>query len=295
MKKPIVSAIITTYNRADTVERAIQSVLDQSEQNFEIVIVDDASTDNTVEAIKQKFPDKRIKIICNKKNMGIGGAKNVGVENAAGKYIAFLDSDDAWLPNKLEAQLKHMQDDPHKFPLSFTGFYVYRENLDRIVIRQPKKQRTWLESLLYGETFSLGSTLIATKECFETVGPFNVNLRRMQDRDWSIRYFDHYHSFSFLPEPLANIHNSGWPEADTVESSIKALFKANEERLSRRGKYYSTLVDVSLRFEAAVAQYRSGSKLKAIKEIARILYTRPSFLSYMSYRLIRKVKQKDAA
>jgi glycosyltransferase involved in cell wall biosynthesis len=293
MAKPLVSAIITTYNREDTISRAISSVLRQTFQDFEIVIVDDASTDQTVKVIQDEFKDKRIRIIENAHNLGIGGAKNVGVENAKGTYIAFLDSDDEWMAEKLERQLAFMQSDENKLPLSFTGLYVHRETVNKVVMRQPRKQRTWFETILYGEKFSLGSTLVATKECFEKVGPFEVRLKRMQDRDWSIRYFDYYHAFSFLPEPLARIHNSGWPEAGTVEFSIKELFKENEERLKKRGMYYVTLFDVSLCFEAAVAHFRSGKKRTAIRELAKCFKKKPSFLLYVLYRFFRKIRQAD--
>jgi len=92
-KNPTVSVIIPTYNRAHTIGRAIKSVLNQTYQDFEIIVVDDGSTDNTEEVVKS-FRDKRIRYIQHKKNKGAAAARNTGIKSAKGKYIAFQDSDD---------------------------------------------------------------------------------------------------------------------------------------------------------------------------------------------------------
>ena len=109
-KNPTVSIIIPTYNRAHLIGRAIQSVLNQTYQNFEIIVVDDGSTDNTEEMIKEfQKHDKRIKYIRHEKNRGGAAARNTGIKVARGEYIAFQDSDDEWLPEKLEKQMDVFQ------------------------------------------------------------------------------------------------------------------------------------------------------------------------------------------
>ena len=103
-EEPTVSVIIPIYNRAHTIDRAILSVLNQIYKSFEIIVVDDCSTDNTREVI-EKFGDKRIRYIRKKSNKG-AAARNTGIKAVRGEYIAFLDSDDKWLPNKLDEQIK---------------------------------------------------------------------------------------------------------------------------------------------------------------------------------------------
>jgi len=103
---PLVSVIITTYNRADLIAEAIRSVLDQTYQNFEIIVVDDGSTDNTKEVVR-KFDDNRIKYIYTANWGGPARPRNIGIKRARGEYMAFLDADDYWKENKLEIQLKH--------------------------------------------------------------------------------------------------------------------------------------------------------------------------------------------
>jgi len=104
----LVSVIIPTYNRAHCVGEAVQSVLNQTYQFFELIVVDDGSTDNTLEVLRA-FGD-RVRVV-SQTNSGVSAARNLGMRTAIGKYLAFLDSDDIWLPEKLEHQLKLMADE----------------------------------------------------------------------------------------------------------------------------------------------------------------------------------------
>ena len=104
----LVSVIIPVYNSEKYVKEAIDSVLKQTYQNFEIIVVDDCSTDNSCQIIK-KIDDQRIRLIKLDKNSGVAVARNIAIENAKGQYIAFLDSDDIWLEDKLLQQIKQMR------------------------------------------------------------------------------------------------------------------------------------------------------------------------------------------
>ena len=103
-KKPLVSVIIPTYNRKHVLTKAIQSVINQTYQSLELLIIDDGSTDGTEKAVKE-FSDSRIRYFRYECNMGVAAARNVGVKEATGEYIAFLDSDDEWLEKKTAAQI----------------------------------------------------------------------------------------------------------------------------------------------------------------------------------------------
>ena len=105
---PLVTVIIPVYNRAFTIRRAIDSVLDQSYKELELIIVDDCSLDNTVQIVKS-YRDKRINLICLPKNCGANTARNTGLRAAKGEYIAFQDSDDEWFKEKLEIQIEYME------------------------------------------------------------------------------------------------------------------------------------------------------------------------------------------
>lgn len=108
---PRVSVVIPTYNRASLLPRAIESVLSQTFQDFEIIIVDDASTDDTGRVV-EALPGARVRYVRLPERGGASHARNVGIREARGEWVAFLDSDDEWLPEKLEAQLRRADDDP---------------------------------------------------------------------------------------------------------------------------------------------------------------------------------------
>ena len=108
-----VSIVIPTYNRVHTLDRAIQSVLAQTFQNFELFVVDDGSTDGTVDYLKGLLgKDSRLHVLHQNENRGVSSARNIGVENSSGEWLAFLDSDDEWLPEKLERQIQFAQQSP---------------------------------------------------------------------------------------------------------------------------------------------------------------------------------------
>ncbi len=290
--EPKVSVVVTCYNSASTVLRAIESVRAQTVSDLEIVVVDDASRDSTV-AVVEAIPDARIRLIRNDRNRGIGGAKNVGIAAARGQFIAFVDSDDSWVPKKLAIQLDALERDPSRAPLSFSAFWVHRGESGATVLRRPARRGGWLESILSGETFSLGSTLVATRTCFEAVGDFDVSLTRLQDRDWTLRYLRRWDEFVFVPEPLAHIYNSGWPEAGTVERSVNELYKLHEGPLRAKDPALANLFRASLNFEVAIVEYRNGFPGAASRRLARALLTHPPYVGYLAGRFARKLWQRD--
>ena len=117
----VISVIIPAYNNENYLILAVESVLTQTYQDFEIIIIDDRSTDNTLRvAIELASKDSRLKVISNPKNLGVVGSRNKGFAAATGEYIAFLDSDDIWLPDKLEKQIELME--RNSFDLCYTAY-----------------------------------------------------------------------------------------------------------------------------------------------------------------------------
>lgn len=140
MSNTIVSVIMPSYNAERFIKGSIESVLEQTYIDWELIIVDDRSTDNTVKIIDTYMQqDKRIKYIVLEENSGPAVARNRAIEEARGRYIAFLDSDDLWSPNKLSKQISFMQE--HDIAFSYTSYYRIEEKsgeiIDRISI--PKK------------------------------------------------------------------------------------------------------------------------------------------------------------
>ena len=130
-KKPTVSVIIPTYNRAHLISRAIKSVLNQTYQDFEVIVVDDGSTDNT-EKIVKSFNDSRIRYIRHEMNRGGAAARNTGIKAARGEYIAFLDSDDEWLPEKLRRQVEYLESSDEKVGVVYCSQYLQDDSTNTV-------------------------------------------------------------------------------------------------------------------------------------------------------------------
>lgn len=146
--KTLVSIITPVYNSEKYIGETIRSVIAQTYTNWEMLIVDDCSSDNTVDVIKA-FTDSRIKYIRLNENVGAARARNVALENAKGKFIAFLDADDMWKPTKLEKQLNFMIEKNIGF--SFTGYEILREKRNKI-IRVPERlnYRQFMKNTIIG-------------------------------------------------------------------------------------------------------------------------------------------------
>ena len=124
---PLVSVIMPAYNAAPFIAEAINSVINQTYSPWELFIIEDASTDGTVEVIESfTGRDSRITLIKNPVNKGPGYSRNMGIENARGTFIAFLDADDLWLPQKLETQLEFMRE--NNLEMTFSSYYLQKEN-----------------------------------------------------------------------------------------------------------------------------------------------------------------------
>lgn len=200
---PKVSIVIPTYNRAWLLRKAILSVLNQTYQDFEIIVVDDASNDNTIDVISA-LNDKRIKYIRNEYNKGEAGARNTGILNTNGQYIAFLDDDDEWLPKKLELQVNKFENSPQKVGLIYTGIirYHYKENkLIRKNQSIPLHKGEMYHILMKRNIIGPPSCVLIRRKCMEKIGLFDSAIAYGLDYDYWIRISKHF-DFKYLSEPL---------------------------------------------------------------------------------------------
>jgi len=208
---PKVSIIIPTYNRAELLPRTIKSVLNQTLKDFELIIVDDGSTDNTKEVVEEiQKKDKRIRYIRLDKNSGAPAhPKNVGIQNAKGDYIAFLDDDDEWLPEKLEKQIELFKNSQKK-NLGFVGcntLVIDEQKNKKYEYKMPKYKNVFQR--LFGANFirSLGNVIVK-RNVFREVGLFDENLKYADDTDMWIRIAQKY-DFDFVNESLFKYHWHG--------------------------------------------------------------------------------------
>ena len=197
--RPKVSVIIPTYNRGNYLYSAIKSVLDQTFEDFESIVVDDASTDNTGQVVK-KFDDKRIRYIRHKENKGGSAARNTGIKSSKGKFIAFLDDDDLWMPSKLEKQLDLINKNP-EIGAVYTGAYRINKSQKIIWCKFPSLRGNIFPDILKKNYVGSCSSVLVRKECFNRIGLFDENLSAGQDWDMWIRLTKHY-QIDYVNEPL---------------------------------------------------------------------------------------------
>ena len=219
--EPTVSVIIPTYNRAHLITRAIRSVLDQTYRDFELIVVDDGSTDNTVEIVNG-FNDPRIKYIRHDKNRGAAAARNTGIKAARGSYIAFQDSDDEWLPDKLEKQLQAFKNASPEVGVVYTGICrlinnkkVYFESTDK-----KGKEENLYRSILKNSVYI--QSAVVRKECFAKAGMFDEELPTWEDRELLFRVSKYYH-FKCVAEPLTWIYCTPGSLSTAVDKNIRVV------------------------------------------------------------------------
>ncbi|MFD0590380.1 glycosyltransferase family 2 protein [Paenibacillus sp. GCM10027627] len=208
--KPLVSVIIPTYNRVEVLPSAIQSVIDQTYSNWELIIVSDGCEDHT-EALVQSFSsqDSRIRYLTNSRSKGVGGARNSGMLSAKGSYVSFLDSDDEWFPFHLQDSLQMIQDS--RADISFAlweekhGSTLYRNFDNDTEQKLLSEMRAGFETNGSGIVFEQGllerflgetkhfyciNTMVFRKDLLHTFGLFNEQFRIGEDTSFIIQFFD---------------------------------------------------------------------------------------------------------
>ena len=234
---PKVSVIITTHNRAEMLPHAVGSVLAQTFTDYEIIIVDDCSTDHTQDVIA-KFDDPRVRSLRHEVNKRQAAAINTGISDARGEYIAFLDDDDEWLPAKLERQTALLDSSPPNVGL----VYGWLDEVNGLTGRVTPSYRNTIEgdvfdNLLALEIPSPTSTLLVRASVAREVDGFDERLRRHIDNDFICRISQRYH-LAALPEVVARNHidhGRGRISGDNPESMSNALgyLRAHIDRFAR--------------------------------------------------------------
>lgn len=187
----LVSVVVPTYNRAHLLPRAIRSVLNQTYDEYELVIVDDGSTDDTQEVVSQ-FGDERIRYVRFEENRGANAARNRGVSEAAGEYVSFLDSDDELTEKHLEAVVDRLEQSPAAVAGACTGCEIVTENGTVPSIHEVRDAAFELEDILHCNVIGSISCTTFQRSVFEEVGCFDERLPSSQDHDLYIRVLKDY-------------------------------------------------------------------------------------------------------
>lgn len=260
-----VSIIIPTYNRADVLDTSIQSILQQSYTDFELLIVDDGSTDNT-DIVVGSIHDDRIRYLEMPENKGVAAARNEGIRQAKYDYIAFQDSDDYWKQDKLEKQMTFLTQRP-EIGLLYCPYECRKADGSTILvpdrnIPSEEKQGNIYRYMLLRNTIGTPSVLLR-RQCLEKSGLFCESLSCLEDWELFLRIAKD-HEIAFQEEPMVRVNLS----TDGVSHNISGYYEArcymlarHKEALLRYGIFQDVTKDI----------LESAEKLGILTQISKIM------------------------
>lgn len=272
----MVSIIIPVYNRANIIERTVNNILQQTYKEIEVIVVDDGSTDN-IDDVMQHYKDDRVRYIKIEQNMGACYARNVGVRAAKGEYIAFQDSDDLWMDEKIEHQLE----------------CIKSSNFDICICRMMQIYENGKRKEFHGETFSqqsitveneLGKSFFSTQLIFGKKGcfleePFDETFPRFQDWDLGIRLVKKY-KIIFLDEILVE----RYLQSNSVSNNSSKGYIAGKLLLEKYHEDYIQYPKAKakfLAFYAKLQELNNESSHEYLKESLYLDFKMKTLAKYM--------------
>lgn len=291
---PLVSIILPTFNRAKSIEKSIKSILNQTFKDFELIIVDDGSNDNTEEVVSN-FKDSRIILLKNSVNKGQSAARNIGIKNINkdSKFIGFQDSDDIWIKNKLELQIRTFKKSPKNVGVVFCSYKkIYHNKTYELIPSQKIPEIGDMYYKLLESSFIGTPTAIIKKQCIEKVGGFDESLTYLEDWEFFIRISKFFH-IKFINIPLLYSYESfeGITSSVIQSSHLKPMlvifYKNRNEIISKK-----TLLDKYL-YIIGVAYFLNKNFRKSKIYLKQRFRIRPYNLKYLFYLLMSSIFFKN--
>ncbi len=236
---PQVSIIIPTFNSAHYVVEAVASAMSQTFRDFEVLVIDDGSTDDTASALQDAAQGAAHEVsgrrngshnlrYIHQANAGVSAARNRGIAEARGRYVAFLDADDTWLDNKLERQLKALADHGGRYRASYTAYVTVSADMTSLGVHRPEPDARLAELLTRGNIVGTPSTVVAERSLFPVAGGFDRELSQCADWDMWVRLAS-LTEFLYVDEPLVRYRQHGGNMSKNVplleKDSVRVLEK----------------------------------------------------------------------
>lgn len=291
-----VSIIMPTYNRSNIVGNAIQSVINQTYTNWEFIIIDDGSTDETGDVIAS-FKDPRIQYQKNKENKGANHARNIGLNLSCGKFVAFIDSDNVWISDKLEKQVHVMEHQSKELGIVYSAFLMV-DGVNKAGVYIPKKdisihekEEDILSTLLFTNIIDT-NTVLVRKECFNAVGGFDEEFPRFQDWEMFFRIIlKSGYKVKFIDEPLTY----NYRQSDSLSHDDEKLIIARALFLK---KYFSEYMQRDKIEDAVMSFIETPIGLiyanKRLEEIRDILKNHPNILINVLEKVyLKEISKKE--
>lgn len=277
------SVIIPNFNREISVIKAVNSVLVQTHKDFELIVVDDCSTDDSLEKVSQ-IADPRIRIVKLKKNSGAAAARNYGIEISKGEYISLLDSDDFYDSSFLEESFKTLESTPDNVGFMWTGVRYFENSTSKEYFWKPKIMDSSYLTFLHTLQIGTNSGITIKREVFKECGAFNFSLPAAEDTDFFLRITQKF-DFVNNPKILVNIEKDN---EDRLSKNFKKIALAYNQFLPKhypaienipelKGKFYYKMMWLNYHLEdQKTARYfynKIPKKLRSFKiKIIKTLY-----------------------
>jgi glycosyltransferase involved in cell wall biosynthesis len=279
--KPVFSIVMPTYNRASILRQAIQCVLDQTFTDFELIVIDDASSDET-EGCVNSFSDSRVHYLRHNTNKGVSAARNTGVRRSQGGLVMFLDDDDESFPNLLAATFNAFNTESEAVGFAWSGIRrVATVHGNEVIL----KERSWPRESKYSQPLTYlsvgtGYGLTVRSDCFERIGLFDETLRSCVDLDLLIRLGNTF-DFTIVPEILVKVYRRRGKQLTDVTqqrvNSLERVVQKNSQILEKNLDAWTQVYD-----RLAVMHYRLGNKQRGRELFLKMISKRP--LEYSIWR-----------
>lgn len=295
--QPLVSVVIPAFNSARTIRQTVQSALDQEDVHLEVIVVDDGSEDATV-AIVSSMSDGRVRVV-SQPNRGAAAARNSGIAHATGEWIAFLDSDDLWLPHKLRAQLNALSEVPNGFAVQSSAYLVDDQMRVVEIRRCIQAEDDLLTFLRFQNLPAAASSWLVHRDVLEEIGGFNQDLVILEDWDLSIKIARHGRPLN-MTEPLTlyrqhpgnrslnlDIHiSSGFRVLELLFADPSLPTEVSKHKREIYGRFYTMLCGGAFRVRRWGPCAYWG---------IRALRTYPRMLPYIAALPVRRISRRRAA
>lgn len=259
-KQILISVIIPVFDNLNGLKDAVKSVNDQGLEQLEIIVVDDKSAQSVHLA---EFAE--IRILHHEKNRGPAAARNTGMAQAKGKYIAFLDSDDRWAKGKLKEQFRLMEALPDEIAGVFTPFHY--DGHPHKVFNAKLFRNNWFDYFLMGCRVAPGSTFMFRRTLFDAIGPQDESLRRFEDWDWLLRAAQKYR-FVHAPTAMTVLGSASRANGNVIEENLKEI---EDKWLPRLEGIHRQTLQAAFELECCVTALRQGKMLNATAALMKAL------------------------
>jgi len=289
----LISVVIPTYNRADIISKSIESVLNQTYRNIELIIVDDGSTDDTVKSL-ENIKDKRLRILQLEKNSGMCAARNAGANVAKGAYIAVQDSDVIWDEKKIERQYQHIKNKNYDITFCRVSRGIENEKMS-IIPGEKFTLNDDIYKMLLAENFIDSPSILMKKKVIDLV-EFDPIVRRFTDWDFSLRALKSGCNIGYLPELLVTsyIQNDSTSITENSYKSLEFIYNRFKDDIKSYPDVHATFL-YNLGFNCSVnnkklanTHFRNSLKLQfSWKRVMRI-----TLLNIGLMEVVRTIKNK---